>query len=207
MDMLRTHYDNLQVKETASPEVIKGAYRYLSQKWHPDKHPGDKARAERTLKIINRAYEVLSDPEQRRTHDEWIAAMRDRAEPAVAPAVETPQESHQSQPAPPPTPADNAPMSPAGTWRDDIKSFIDLAPYAPILAFYLSHRIERGDGAPWAELLGLTLGPSIGTYAVAGLAAAADRVLRGETSKPMKVFTVTAWAFCSFVLWRHWSAL
>lgn len=75
---MRTHYDNLQVKETASAEVIKGAYRFLSQKWHPDKNE-DKEEAERVLKIINRAYAVLSDPAQRKAHDEWIRQQRQEA--------------------------------------------------------------------------------------------------------------------------------
>lgn len=69
----RTHYDNLQVKENASDEVIKGAYRYLSQKWHPDRNPETREEAERVLKIINQAYAVLSDPEKRKEHDAWIA--------------------------------------------------------------------------------------------------------------------------------------
>jgi len=71
---IRTHYDNLQVTRTASDEVIRGAYRYLCQKWHPDKHPHDREKAERTTKLLNEAYRVLSDPDRRRQHDEWIAA-------------------------------------------------------------------------------------------------------------------------------------
>ena len=71
--MVTTHYDNLQVTRNASPEVIKGAYKYLSQKWHPDKNQENRDEAERVLKIINRAYSVLSDPQLRREHDNWIA--------------------------------------------------------------------------------------------------------------------------------------
>ena len=67
-----THYDNLQVKRNASQEVIKGAYRHLSQKWHPDKNPDDRENAEMILKIINSAYEVLSDTTRRKQYDEWI---------------------------------------------------------------------------------------------------------------------------------------
>ncbi|MFA5938665.1 MAG: J domain-containing protein [Sinimarinibacterium sp.] len=81
MGAFKTHYDNLQVKEDASPEVIKGAYRYLSQKWHPDKNPDNHEKAERVTKIINDAYAVLSDPARRKQHDEWIAKQR-RAESA-----------------------------------------------------------------------------------------------------------------------------
>lgn len=77
MSQLKTHYDNLQVKETASDEVIKGAYRYLSQKWHPDKNPDNRQEAERILKIINQAYAILSDPLRRKEHDEWIKRQRE----------------------------------------------------------------------------------------------------------------------------------
>lgn len=77
MSQLRTHYDNLQVKETASDEVIKGAYRYLAQKWHPDKNPDNGQEAERILKIINQAYTILSDPLMRKEHDEWIKKQRE----------------------------------------------------------------------------------------------------------------------------------
>jgi len=76
----RTHYDNLQVAENASIEVIRGAYKFLSQKWHPDKNPDDKERAARIMKIINDAYVVLSDPERRKQHDEWIRMRREKGQ-------------------------------------------------------------------------------------------------------------------------------
>ncbi len=80
MEKLRTHYDNLQVAENASSEVIKGAYRYLSQKWHPDKNPDNRQAAERIITIINEAYHILSDPERRRQHDIWISEHRAKHE-------------------------------------------------------------------------------------------------------------------------------
>lgn len=72
-DRLHTHYDNLKVARNAPPEVIRAAYKILAQKYHPDRNPGDAAAA-RAMKFINAAYEVLSDPDRRREHDEWIAA-------------------------------------------------------------------------------------------------------------------------------------
>lgn len=69
---MKTHYENLQVSKNASERVIRAAYKSLSQEWHPDKHPGDSARAERIMKIINEAYKVLSDPTLREAHDKWI---------------------------------------------------------------------------------------------------------------------------------------
>jgi hypothetical protein len=76
MDKIKTHYENLQVTENASPEVIKGAYRYLSQKWHPDKHPHAREKATQFTTIINAAFAVLSDPQRRREHDAWIREQR-----------------------------------------------------------------------------------------------------------------------------------
>ena len=39
-----SHYDILEVSHTASPEVIRAAYRSLMQRYHPDKNPGRNAR-------------------------------------------------------------------------------------------------------------------------------------------------------------------
>jgi DnaJ-class molecular chaperone len=72
MARIHTHYDNLKVARDAPPEVIRAAYKTLSQKYHPDRH-GNSAEAIRIIQIINSAYAVLSDPAKRREHDEWIS--------------------------------------------------------------------------------------------------------------------------------------
>jgi len=72
MAQIHTHYDNLKVARNAPPEVIRAAYKILSQKYHPDRN-GNNPDAIRVIQIINTAYAVLSDPEKRREHDEWIA--------------------------------------------------------------------------------------------------------------------------------------
>lgn len=69
----KTFYDVLQVSPNADQEIIKAAYRSLVQRFHPDKNP-DNPDAEQYLKIINRAYEVLSDPVKREGYD---AALKD----------------------------------------------------------------------------------------------------------------------------------
>jgi DnaJ-class molecular chaperone len=74
MAQVHTHYDNLKVARNAPPEVIRAAYKSLSQKYHPDRNPGN-ADAMRIIKIINSAYEVLSDPLKRQEHDQWILRM------------------------------------------------------------------------------------------------------------------------------------
>ena len=69
--MIHTHYDNLKVSRTAPLEVIRAAYKSLAQKYHPDKNQGDEDAA-RIMKLINEAYETLSDPIKRAEHDNWI---------------------------------------------------------------------------------------------------------------------------------------
>lgn len=62
------HYEVLGVARTATADEIKKAYRRLARQHHPDINPED-AEAEVRFKEIALAYEVLSDPEQRRNYD------------------------------------------------------------------------------------------------------------------------------------------
>ena len=71
MKKIRTQYDNLKVARNAPPEVIKAAYKSLSNIYHPDKHPGD-PKYVGIMQIINHSYETLSDVNKRKIHDEWI---------------------------------------------------------------------------------------------------------------------------------------
>ncbi len=63
------YYDILGVSRDASKEDIKSAYRRMARRYHPDvnKEPG----AEERFKEINRAYEVLSEPETRARYDRF----------------------------------------------------------------------------------------------------------------------------------------
>jgi curved DNA-binding protein CbpA len=55
--------------------VIRAAYKALAQKHHPDKN-GNSEQSIRMMKIVNESYEVLSNPESRKRHDEWIARQK-----------------------------------------------------------------------------------------------------------------------------------
>jgi molecular chaperone DnaJ len=61
-------YNTLGVPRDASDEDLKKAYRKLVLQYHPDRNPGDKT-AEEKIREINAAYEVVGDPEKRRTYD------------------------------------------------------------------------------------------------------------------------------------------
>ena len=67
--MARDYYEVLGVSRSASPEEIKRAYRRLARKYHPDVNKEDGA--EEAFKEINRAYEVLSEPEIRNRYDRF----------------------------------------------------------------------------------------------------------------------------------------
>lgn len=76
--MARTYYDWLEISENASPEVIRGSFKFLVQKWHPDKHRDDPELARLLLREINKAYEELSNPERRAAYDLWLLQQREQ---------------------------------------------------------------------------------------------------------------------------------
>lgn len=62
------YYEILEVDKSASADDIKKSYRKLAMKYHPDRNNGDK-NAEEKIKLINEAYNTLSDPDKKSQYD------------------------------------------------------------------------------------------------------------------------------------------
>ena len=69
MPASRDHYDVLGVSRTASADDIRSAHRRLARQFHPDLNK--EAGAAERFNEIQRAYEVLSDPEKRKKYDQF----------------------------------------------------------------------------------------------------------------------------------------
>lgn len=66
------YYEILEVRSDASSEVIKMAYEALAHKYHPDKSDEESEASNSRMNLVNEAFSVLSDPEERKLYDERL---------------------------------------------------------------------------------------------------------------------------------------
>ncbi len=64
------YYELLGLSKGADESEIKKAYRRMAMKYHPDRNPDNKE-AEDKFKEIQKAYDVLSDPQKRAAYDQF----------------------------------------------------------------------------------------------------------------------------------------
>ena len=128
------YYKILQVDPDAEPEVIAAVYRRLAAKYHPDVNRSPDA--ERRMKALNAAYEVLSSPPKRAQYDRDRAALLARQPRSAAP--------------------ERAPRAAAPPAAASPKARLQISPRR--LAFH----IMPGSGPPAATLkIGLTEGRTL----------------------------------------------
>lgn len=66
---MKCHYEVLDVARDADLAEIKAAYKKLALKWHPDKNLDNPEDAKEQFQLIQQAYEVLSDRQERAWYD------------------------------------------------------------------------------------------------------------------------------------------
>uniref|UniRef100_A0A8C4RLE6 DnaJ homolog subfamily C member 21 n=1 Tax=Erpetoichthys calabaricus TaxID=27687 RepID=A0A8C4RLE6_ERPCA len=72
---MKCHYEILGVKRDVTDEELKKAYRKLALKWHPDKNLDNAEEAAEQFKLIQAAYDVLSDPQEKAWYDNHREAL------------------------------------------------------------------------------------------------------------------------------------
>ena len=63
------YYSLLGVSKNATQSEIKKAYKKSALKYHPDRNPDNKEEAEEKFKEISKAYQILSDTNERKQYD------------------------------------------------------------------------------------------------------------------------------------------
>jgi soluble lytic murein transglycosylase-like protein len=130
------HYDRLGVSRDAPAEVIRAAYKAQAQKNHPDRNL-DNPDATNIMQEINRAHDVLSDPDKRAEYDAWLARQEQ-------PPLQQPPQPQQQAPRQP-----GYRHNPAATPPEKRKGFLlvqAVAALAAVFLFYIFY--SQGHVAP-----------------------------------------------------------
>ena len=130
---MKNPYEVLGVTPAASPDEIQKAYRRLAKKLHPDLNPGNRE-AEAAFKEVAAAYDLLSDPEKRRSFD---------AGEIDASGAERPKQRYYR---------DFAGETADGRSYDNPSGFSDFAEADDFLAELLQRQAEQARRAPGADL-------------------------------------------------------
>lgn len=70
---MKNYYQILQVDKDADLEIIQRIFKYHIKKNHPDLFQGDeKLQAEKRVKELNEAYDIISDSQKRKEYDEQL---------------------------------------------------------------------------------------------------------------------------------------
>jgi DnaJ family protein A protein 5 len=87
--IIQCHYEVLNIPRDADSATIKKHHRKMALKYHPDKNLGDKSEsAHDQFRLVQQAYECLSDPQERKWYDDhreailagWSSGMGDNAD-------------------------------------------------------------------------------------------------------------------------------
>lgn len=63
------YYETLGVERDADDDTLKKSYRKLALLWHPDKNIANEVEAKQKFQLIQQAWEVLQDPQERAWYD------------------------------------------------------------------------------------------------------------------------------------------
>lgn len=77
---MKNYYQILELQPEATDAQMKKQFKSLLRKWHPDRFStaGEKQLAEEKTRLINEAYETLSDPIRREAYDETYRTYADQ---------------------------------------------------------------------------------------------------------------------------------
>lgn len=72
---MKNYYEILEIDKNASEEIIDKSYKVLVKKYHPDLQtdPQKKLEYEAKIKLINEAYNTISNPDLRAEYDSTLA--------------------------------------------------------------------------------------------------------------------------------------